>query len=68
MNEYIIWLQKPRRYYPFKIYREDVLIHDFTPCYRKKDGVLCFYDKITDKIYTDSNSKKIITTKEVFNK
>lgn len=68
MNEYIIWLQEPRRYYPFKIYREDVLIHDFTPCYRKTDGVLCFYDKITDKIYTDSNSKKIITTKEVFNK
>lgn len=63
MNEYIIWLQKPRRYYPLKIYREDVLIHHLIPCYRKTDGVLCFYDKVTDKVYTDSKGAPIIETR-----
>lgn len=63
MNEYIIWLQKPRRYYPFKIYREDVLIHDLIPCFRKKDGVICFYDRVTGKVYTDSKREHIIETR-----
>lgn len=46
--------------YWFQIYENDVLLHDFIPCYRKADHVIGFYDTITDDFYTNDGTGTFI--------
>lgn len=39
------------RFYYFRIYDNDILVRDFVPCYRKADGAIGFYCKVTNKLY-----------------
>ena len=46
-----------RRVYYFKYYdKNDALICDLYPCYRKSDGVIGMYDKVRNLFLTNAGS------------
>ena len=42
--------------YSFKVYRSDVLIHDYVPAKRSSDGKIGLYDVVDDKFFSNANS------------
>lgn len=42
--------------YSFKIYRNDILLHDFVPCYRKSDSKTGMYDLVAETFKASSGS------------
>ena len=47
------------RVYGFKAYDNDSLIADYIPCYRKSDGVIGFYDAVTETFKTKSGNGSV---------
>lgn len=44
------------RIYYCRFYKDDVIIHDLIPCYRKSDSVKGMFDRITNTFYTNANT------------
>ena len=42
--------------YNFKMYKENVLVRNFIPCYRKSDSVIGLYDTINNVFYTNDGT------------
>lgn len=40
----------------FKIYENNILIHDFAPCYRNSDSIVGMYDLIGREFYTNAGT------------
>ena len=49
----------PVKIYNFKIEENDVLVHDFYPCYRKSDNRVGVYDIITDVFYASPSGSSV---------
>ena len=47
--------------YSFKVYRNDVLIHDYVPAKRSSDGKIGLYDAVTGDFFTNANSSGAFT-------
>lgn len=59
----LVWRESGRNYYPctgkfygLKWYENNVLQHDFIPCYRKADNKPGMYDLVNDVFYTNANT------------
>ena len=42
--------------YNFKMYKENILVRNFIPCYRKNDSVIGLYDTINNVFYTNDGT------------
>ena len=42
--------------YTFKLWKNDVLVRDFIPCYRKLDNVIGMYDLVTNTFFTNAGT------------
>lgn len=51
--------------YYFKIYDKGVKIRDFIPCYRKSDGVIGLYDKVTSTFFKNKGTGSFVKGNEV---
>lgn len=40
----------------FKLWKNDVLVRDFIPCYRKSDNVIGLYDLVTNTFFTNAGT------------
>jgi hypothetical protein len=47
-------------WYSFKIYKDNELLKNFIPCYRKADNVAGMYDIVNDKFYTNTGAGDFI--------
>lgn len=55
------------RLYSFKLYDNDILVRDYLPCYRKSDGEIGLYDKVSGELYVNSGSGEFLKGKEIKN-
>lgn len=51
--------------YSCKIYKNNILVRDFVPCYRKKDNEIGMYDLVEDKFYINLGNGTFSTGQEV---
>lgn len=51
--------------YEFKIKKNDVLIRNFIPCYRKSDNVTGLYDLVNNQFYTNAGTGTFLRGAEV---
>ena len=51
--------------YYFKLYKENELIFDGIPCYRKSDGEIGMYNMVNDEFYTNSGSGTFLKGNDV---
>lgn len=49
----------------FKIWKNETLVRDFIPCYRKSDGVIGFYDLVTRTFFTNAGTGTFIAGEEI---
>ncbi|MBQ3021117.1 MAG: hypothetical protein IJD92_02695 [Bacilli bacterium] len=53
--------------YNIKAYKDDVLLRDMIPCYRKSDGEVGMYDLVNDVFYTNTGSGELTKGNDVPN-
>lgn len=53
------------RYYNVKFSKDDVLVRDFIPCYRKTDNVAGMYDTVSGQFFTNQGTGEFVTGQEV---
>ena len=46
--------------YTFKLWKNDVLVRDFIPCYRKSDNVIGMYDLVTNTFFTNAGTGEFL--------
>ena len=46
--------------YTFKLWKNDVLVRDFIPCYRKSDNVIGLYDLVTNTFFTNAGTGEFL--------
>ena len=51
--------------YYCKIYDNDILVRDFTPCYRKTDGIIGLYDTVNGVFYTNAGTGTFLKSGDV---
>ena len=53
------------RIYFFKIWEKGTLIRDYVPCYRKSDGVIGLYEKVSGNFYTNAGTNSFIKGEDI---
>jgi hypothetical protein len=53
--------------YHFKMTKNNSLVRDMVPCYRKSDGVIGLYDKVEGKFYTNQGTGTFLKGEDVNN-
>lgn len=53
------------RIYFFKIWEKGTLIRDYVPCYRKSDGVIGLYEKVSGNFYTNAGTNSFVKGEDI---